>query len=79
MRSNIPRSVPAPSPCLVALLAALCLPAVAEPQLTSWHTAQSGKYARIFTSKENEAAGITSPTWNRGQGTQASPTYSGVE
>jgi len=62
----------------VALLAALCLPAVAEPQLTSWHTAQSGKYARIFTSKENEAAGITSTTWNRGQGTQASPTYSGV-
>jgi len=78
MRSETPGSMPVRSPCLMPLLAALCLPAAAEPQLTSWYTAQSGKYARIFTSKENEAAGITSTTWNRGQGTQASPTYSGV-
>ena len=62
----------------VALLASLCLTAVAEPQLSSWYTGQSGKYARIFTSKENEAAGITSTTWSRGQGNQTSPTYAGV-
>ena len=78
MRSEIPGSMPAPSPCLIPLLAALCLPAAAEPQLTSWYTAQSGKYARIFTSKENEATGATSTTWSRGQGNQTSPTYSGV-
>ncbi|HCQ37562.1 MAG TPA: hypothetical protein DIV39_00270 [Verrucomicrobiales bacterium] len=60
------------------LLGVLSLHCGAEPQLTSWYTSQSGKYARIFTSKENEAAGLTSATWSRGQGTQASPTYSGV-
>ena len=60
------------------LFGALCLQASAQPQLTSWYTGQSGKYARIFTSKENEAAGITSTTWSRGQGNQTSPTYAGV-
>jgi len=60
------------------MLGMLSLHCGAEPQLTSWYTSQSGKYARIFTSKENEAAGLTSATWSRGQGTQASPTYSGV-
>ena len=60
------------------LLAILALNAAAESQLTSWYTAQSGKYARIFTSTENETAGLASTTWSRGRGTQASPTYSGV-
>ena len=50
----------------------------AEPQLTSWYTSQSGKYARIFTSKENEIASLTSTTWSRGQGNQSSPAYAGV-
>ncbi len=59
-------------------MAILPLTAMAEPQLTSWYTAQSGKYARIFTSKENEATGRTSTTWSRGQGNQSSPTYAGV-
>ena len=63
--------------CLL-MLGMLSLHCGAEPQLTSWYTSQSGKYARIFTSKENEAAGLPSATWSRGQGTQASPTYSGV-
>ena len=64
--------------CLPPLLAILPLTAGAEPQLNSWYTAQSGKYARIFTSKENEATGRTSTTWSRGRGTQSSPTYAGV-
>ena len=50
----------------------------AEPQLTSWYTSQSGKYARIFTSKENEIASLTSTTWSRGRGNQSSPAYAGV-
>ena len=50
----------------------------AEPQLTTWYTSQSGKYARIFTSKENEIASLTSTTWSRGQGNQSSPAYAGV-
>ena len=70
----------------VTLLLHLCLlllglPSLhcsAEPQLTSWYTSQSGKYARIFTSKENEIASLTSATWSRGRGSQSSPTYAGV-
>ncbi|MCP4847606.1 MAG: YHYH protein [Verrucomicrobiaceae bacterium] len=73
MHLKSPVSIPA-----LTVLAALCLNAIAEPQLSSWYTGQSGKYARIFTSKANEAAGITSTTWSRGQGNQNSPTYAGV-
>lgn len=50
----------------------------ADPQLTSWFTANSGKYARIFQSTANETAGTTSTTWSRGTGTQTNPTYSDV-
>ena len=60
------------------LLGLLSLHSSAEPQITSWYTSQSGKYARIFTSKENEAASLTSTTWSRGRGNQSSPTYAGV-
>ena len=60
------------------LLGLLSLHGSAEPQLTSWYTSQSGKYARIFTSKENEAASLTSTTWSRGRGNQSSPAYAGV-
>jgi YHYH protein len=50
----------------------------ADPQLTSWFTANSGKYARIYQSTANETAGTTSTTWSRGTGTQSSPTYADV-
>jgi len=63
---------------LFLLLGTLCHQAFAEPQLTSWYTEKSGKYARIYTSKENEAAGITSTTWSRNQTAQNAPTYAGV-
>ena len=55
----------------------LSLLSFAEPQLTSWITDKTGSYARIFTSKENEAAGLTSTTWSR-VGVQSSPTYAGI-
>lgn len=50
----------------------------ADPQLTSWFTANSGKYARIYQSTANETAGTSSTTWSRGSGTQSSPTYADV-
>ena len=49
-----------------------------NPQLTSWFTANSGKYARIYASTADETAGTKSTTWTRGTTTQASPAYSGV-
>ncbi|MFN0077948.1 MAG: sulfatase-like hydrolase/transferase [Prosthecobacter sp.] len=49
-----------------------------NPQLSSWFTANSGKYARIYASAADETAGTKSLTWSRGTTTQALPTYSGV-
>lgn len=61
---------------ILALSAYLLLSsfAHADPQLTSWFTAGSTKYARIYTSTANRAAGISTTTWTG----QTSPTYAGV-
>jgi hypothetical protein len=61
---------------VLSLLAAVN--ASADPQLTSWHTADSGQYARLFQSTAAETAGTVSKTWSRGTGVQSSPTYAGV-
>ena len=63
-------------PAIAALVFAVN--AQADPQLTSWFTANSGKYARIYQSTANETAGTTSTTWSRGSGTQSNPTYADV-
>ena len=59
-------------------LTLLTAAAHADPQLTSWYTAQSGQYARIYQSTANETAGTKSTTWSRGSGTQTNPTYADV-
>lgn len=63
---------------LLALLLCSVQMSHADPQITSWFTANSGKYARIYQSTANETAGATSTTWSRGTGTQTNPTYSDV-
>lgn len=59
-------------------VAAAMTTAQADPLLTSWFTANSGKYARIYTTVANETAGTTSTTWSRGTGVQTNPVYSDV-
>lgn len=61
---------------LVSLLALSS--AKADPQLSSWYTARSGRYARIYQTTAAESAGTASTTWSRGSGVQSLPTYSGV-
>ncbi|MBJ06575.1 MAG: hypothetical protein CMO40_05570 [Verrucomicrobiaceae bacterium] len=74
-----PRNLAAYAAPLFSFLLTLPEPGWAsEPQLTSWYTGKSGSYARIFTSQQNESAGVTTTTWSRGRGTQNSPTYAGV-
>ena len=60
------------------LLVAQC--AQADPLITSWFTEDTGKYARIYETTAEEDAGPAAAvtTWSRGQGTQALPTYVGV-
>ena len=36
----------------------------ADPLLTSWFTANTGLYARVYTRSANRAAGIASTTWS---------------
>jgi len=52
--------------------------AIANPQLSSWYTDDSGQYARIYTSTAAETSRSTSTTWSRGTGVQSSPIYAGV-
>jgi hypothetical protein len=61
------------------LALALASPLRADPQLSSWYTKDSGKYARLFTSTANETAGTAVTTWTRGSGTENAPSYSGVQ
>lgn len=63
---------------LPLLILATVVPALADPRLTSWQTAGSGRYARIYQSVADEAAGNTSTTWSRGQGVQSAPTYADI-
>ena len=62
----------------IAWLAAICA-SQADPQLTSWHTEGSRRYARLYTDLNNESSGNSSTTWSRGQGTQSLPTYAGIQ
>lgn len=77
--------------CQAALLALVTSSATAEPLLSSWHTAESGSYARIFATQEDEAlerggGAISSlTTWDSADydgvivGDQPLPVYAGVQ
>src|ERR1043166_1898582 len=62
---------------LIALAQVTCLYGD-DPRLTSWYTARSGKYARIYPTTAAETSRASVTTWSRGAGNQALPTYSGV-
>ncbi len=51
---------------------------LADPQLTSWYTEDSGQYARVYQSTADETSRTVSKTWSRGSGAQNTPTYAGV-
>ncbi len=53
--------------------------AFADPQVTSWMTANSARYARIYTSDANRNAGQTVTTWSQGTTSQTAPAYCGVQ
>ena len=56
----------------------MLLPLQANPLLSSWFTAPSGQYARIY--EDNDAVANQTPvtTWNRGLGVQVDPVYAGI-
>jgi hypothetical protein len=61
------------------LLLALSATASADPQISSWLTDFSTKYARIYTSDANKNAGNSVPTWSNTRSSQSLPAYCGVQ
>ena len=57
----------------------LVAPAQADPQLSSWFTTYSGKYARIYTNDAAKTAGSAVTTWTNGSQVQSQPAYCGIQ
>ena len=53
----------------------------ADPQLTSWATGLSSKYARVYLTDADATAGTTYTTWSNPSGnlTQVLPVYAGIQ
>ena len=66
---------------VLLVLAAAHEAALADPQLSSWVTGLSTKYARIYTSDANKLSGVTATTWTSrtGQISQSQPAYVGIQ
>jgi hypothetical protein len=51
----------------------------ADPQLTSWFTSDSGRYARLYLTTAAQNSGTASTTWSNSSFYQNLPAYSGVQ
>ena len=51
----------------------------ADPQITSWFTLDSGKFAQIYRTPAEKNSGQTDTTWSNGRNTQSQPAYCGVQ
>ncbi|MDR3457601.1 MAG: YHYH protein [Verrucomicrobiae bacterium] len=67
------------TPYLVLRFCLLTTSALADPQLTSWFTLDSGKAAQIYRTEAEKASGQTETTWSNGRNTQAQPAGCGVQ
>jgi hypothetical protein len=63
---------------LLAGLATALAAAAADPQLESWQTARTRRYARIYVTDAARLAGTAVTTWTRGTTSQPTPSYAGV-
>jgi len=64
--------------CLLLGATATSVVAQSDPRITSWYTAPSGQYARIYPTREAEQAGTSQTTWSNGTYSQNQPAYAGV-
>ncbi len=51
----------------------------ADPQITSWYTLDSGKFAQIYRTDAEKASGRAETTWSNGRQIQLQPAYCGVQ
>jgi len=64
--------------CVVAF-GTLATSGFADPQITSWFTLDSGRFAQIYRTDADKLSGKTAMTWSNGRNTQAQPAYCGVQ
>ena len=63
----------------IAIFSALAMNGLADPQITSWFTADSGKFAQIYRTDAEKFSGQTETTWSNGRNTQSQPAFCGVQ
>jgi hypothetical protein len=61
---------------LVATFSSL---AASDPQLSSWFTLDSSKFAQVYRSDSDKLSGRTATTWSNGRLSQSQPAYCGVQ
>ena len=62
-----------------AVLCALTANVFADPQITSWFTLDSGKFAQIYRTDAEKNSARPETTWSNGRNTQSQPAYCGVQ
>lgn len=67
-----------PARLLLTGLATALAAVAADPQLESWQTANTRRYARIYETDSARLAGTPVSTWTRGATSQTTPSYAGV-
>ncbi len=63
---------------LLAAFATSLVALAGDPQLESWQTTNTRRYARIYETDAARLAGTTVTTWSRGTTAQSTPSYAGV-
>lgn len=63
----------------VVIFCALTTNIFADPQISSWFTLDSGKFAQIFRTPAEKSSGQAETTWSNGRNVQSQPAYCGVQ
>ncbi len=65
---------------VLLLLLAMAAAALADPQLTSWETARSSTYSRVYQTTTDRTDGVSVTTWGLGSSTtQSQPVYADIQ
>jgi len=62
-----------------AILGGLTMNSLADPQITSWFTANSDKVAQIYPTDAAKRSGQAETTWSNGRNSQSQPACCGVQ
>ncbi len=61
------------------MLLALAANALADPQITSWLTLNSAKFAQIYRTDAEKISGSPETTWGNGRNAQSQPAFCAVQ